>query len=132
MLGYPLVMIVAEKAVTMLTRGTTSTRWRDIVDLRNFSLTQDFSALEVRGAAQRVADFRQVPLTSISVATAGWSAMAQAKWAAWRRKLDLTDICLESFDDQLAAVIQFVDPVFTGAVNADEVWDRATQRWHKP
>jgi len=33
MLGYPLVMVVAEKAVTMLTRGTTSTRWRDIVDL---------------------------------------------------------------------------------------------------
>lgn len=51
MLGYPLVMVVAEKAVTMLTRGTTSTRWRDIVDLRNFPLSHDFSAGEVRGAA---------------------------------------------------------------------------------
>nr|WP_199182371.1 nucleotidyl transferase AbiEii/AbiGii toxin family protein [Cryobacterium sp. Y11] len=27
MLGYPLVMVLAEKAVTMLTPGTTSTRW---------------------------------------------------------------------------------------------------------
>ncbi|MFC5932144.1 nucleotidyl transferase AbiEii/AbiGii toxin family protein [Cryobacterium melibiosiphilum] len=132
MLGYPLVMVVAEKAVTMLTRGTTSTRWRDIVDLRNFSLSHDFSASEVRGAAQRVADFRQVPLTSVAVATAGWPAIAQPKWAAWRRKLALTEICLESFDDQLADVIEFVDPVFTGAVRADEVWDSSTQRWRKP
>lgn len=131
MLGYPLVMVVAEKAVTMLTRGTTSTRWRDIVDLRNFSLSHDFSASEVRGASQRVADFRQVALTSIAVATAGWPAIAQPKWAAWRRKLSLRGICLESFDDQLTDVIQFVDPVFNGAVEADEVWDSATQRWHK-
>ncbi|TFD63086.1 nucleotidyl transferase AbiEii/AbiGii toxin family protein [Cryobacterium ruanii] len=131
MLGYPLVMVVAEKAVTMLTRGTTSTRWRDIVDLRNFSLSHDFSASEVRGAAQRVADFRRVPLTSIAVATAGWHAIAQPKWAAWRRKLSLTDICLESFDDQLTHVIQFADPVFSGAVGPADVWDSATQRWHK-
>ena len=131
MLGYPLVMVIAEKAVTMLTRGTTSTRWRDIVDLRNFSLTHDFSASELRGAAQRVADFRQVPLTSVSVATRGWPVVAQTKWAAWRRKLALTDICLESFDNQLGEVIQFVDPVFIGTVGDDDTWDSSTQRWHK-
>ena len=131
MLGYPLVMVVAEKAVTMLTRGTTSTRWRDIVDLRSFSLTHDFSASELRGAAQRVADFRQVPLTSVSVATRGWPVVAQTKWAAWRRKLALTDICLESFDNQLGEVIQFVDPVFIGTVGDDDTWDSSTQRWHK-
>ena len=132
MLGYPLVMVVAEKAVTILTRGTTSTRWRDIVDLRNFSLSHDFRASEVRSAAQRVADFRQVPLTSIAVATAGWPAIAQPKWTAWRRKLSLSDICLESFDDQLAEVIQFVDPVFSDTVRADEAWDSSNQCWHKP
>ena len=129
MLGYPLAMVVAEKAVTMLTRGATSTRWRDIVDLRNFALTQDFHAGEVRGAAQRVADFRQVPLSSIASATAGWPALAQTKWAAWRRKIDLTDQCLESFNEQLADVIQFVDPIFTGAAGADATWDRAVKRW---
>lgn len=131
MLGYPVVMVVAEKAVTMLTRGATSTRWRDVVDLRNFSKTQDFLAGEVQGAAQRVADFRQVPLTSIAVATAGWPALAQTKWAAWRRKLDLAEQCLESFDEQLAEVIQFVDPIFSGAVRADAGWDRAIKRWHE-
>jgi hypothetical protein len=131
MLGYPLVMVVAEKAVTMLTRGTTSTRWRDIVDLRNFSLTHDFRASELGGAAQRVADFRRVPLTSVSVATTGWPVVAQTKWAVWRRKLALTDICLESFDNQLADVIQFIDPVFTGTVGDVDTWDSSTQRWHR-
>jgi len=131
MLGYPVVMVVAEKAVTMLTRGATSTRWRDVVDLRNFSMTQDFLAGEVQGAAQRVADFRQVPLTSITVATAGWPAFAQPKWTAWRRKLDLTNQCLESFEEQLAEVVQFLDPIFTGAVRTDAVWDRSIKRWQE-
>lgn len=48
-----------------------------------------------------------------------------------RRKLTLTDICLESFDNQLDDVIHFMDPIFTGEVADDEFWDPSTQRWHK-
>ena len=43
----------------------------------------------------------------------------------------LTEQCLESFDEQLAEVIQFVDPIFSGAVRADAAWDRAIKRWHE-
>lgn len=32
-LGYPLVMVVAEKAVTMIQRGEADTRWRDFADV---------------------------------------------------------------------------------------------------
>jgi hypothetical protein len=31
--GYPLEMVLAEKIVTAIARGTTSTRWRDFVDI---------------------------------------------------------------------------------------------------
>jgi hypothetical protein len=34
LLGHPLPTVVAEKTVTVLQRGTTSTRWRDFVDVR--------------------------------------------------------------------------------------------------
>jgi hypothetical protein len=33
LLGHPLPTVVAEKTVTVLQRGTTSTRWRDFVDV---------------------------------------------------------------------------------------------------
>ena len=48
----------------------------------------------------------------------------------WRRKLALTDICLESFDNQVASVIHFVDPVFTGTVGDDDIGGPSTQLWH--
>ncbi|MBC7763867.1 MAG: hypothetical protein H7201_19180 [Candidatus Saccharibacteria bacterium] len=70
-------------------------------------------------------------LTSIAVATAAWPALAQTKREAWRRKLDISEQCLESFEEQLAEVIQFVDLIFSGAVRADAVWDRAIKRWHE-
>jgi hypothetical protein len=31
--GYPLAMVHAEKIVTAISRGTTSTRWRDFADM---------------------------------------------------------------------------------------------------
>lgn len=37
MQGHPLVTVIAEKTVTMLQRGTTSTRWRDLLDVAALS-----------------------------------------------------------------------------------------------
>lgn len=43
--GYPRVMVLAEKIVTAIQRGTANTRWRDFVDIVALSdsadLTQD-------------------------------------------------------------------------------------------
>jgi len=37
--GHPMETIIAEKSVTILQRGTTSTRWRDFVDIRHLART---------------------------------------------------------------------------------------------
>ncbi len=129
MAGYPVPMVIAEKAVTILTRGASSTRWRDVVDLRNFAIAQDFLARDIRTAAQHVAAYRAVELGSVMIAALGWPEAAQTKWAAWRRKFNLEDQSHELFVDQLGEVAAFVDPIFTDAVSDSGTWSHLSRTW---
>lgn len=109
LLGYAPETTVAEKGVTILERGTTSTRWRDYVDivqLAAWGLDPDLLASSVRA----VAGYRQVQLRPIAPLLAGYGALAQTKWAAWRRKENLQDISEELLDDQIALVAAVLDP----------------------
>jgi hypothetical protein len=60
--GYPLEMVLAEKIVTALERGTVNTRWRDFVDI--YVLTGRFAikAQALKASLQRVAQFRNAEL----------------------------------------------------------------------
>ena len=128
-MGHPMVTVVAEKAVTVLQRGTTSTRWRDFMDLANLARTYPFTAGDVRAAAMATAAHRQVELRALASVTAGYGDVAQPKWSAWRRKNDLGDLCAALFGDQLADVITFIDPVFTGDLPDTATWDPLTYTW---
>lgn len=128
-LGHPLPTVIAEKTVTVLQRGTTSTRWRDYVDVRGLSRMYPFLAGDLRSAAQAVADHRQVELGPLATVTAGYGDVAQPKWSAWLRTNDMTDLAEPVFDDQLAAITAFVDPVYDGAVHTAAVWNPTTSRW---
>ena len=129
MSGYPIPMIIAEKSVTILSRGAASTRWRDVVDIRSFAATTDFTAGELRKAIESVADHREVPIASIKAAMVGWAGVAQPKWAAWRRKFALESSTREQFSDQLMEVGEFLDPVFTGRVLNTDRWSHITGSW---
>lgn len=114
LVGYVPESTVAEKGVTILERGTTSTRWRDYVDivtLADAGLNSD----ELVRAVRAVASFRGVDLVPIVPVVEGYAAQSQAKWEAWRRKEGLSDVCEESLDDQMARVISILDPVFLAA-----------------
>lgn len=128
-LGHPLPTVIAEKTVTVLQRGTTSTRWRDYVDVRGLSRTYPFLAGDLRSAAQAVADHRQVELGPLAAVTTGYGDVAQPKWSAWLRTNDMTDLAEPVFDDQLAAITAFVDPVYDGTVNTAAVWNPTTSTW---
>ncbi|UUI71342.1 nucleotidyl transferase AbiEii/AbiGii toxin family protein [Cellulomonas xiejunii] len=128
-LGHPLPTVVAEKTVTVLQRGTTSTRWRDYVDVRGLSRTYPFLAGDLRSAAQAVADHRQVELGPLAAVTAGYGDVAQPKWSAWLRTNDMTDLAEPVLNDQLAAITAFVDPVYDGTVNHAAAWNPTTGMW---
>ena len=132
LLGHPLPTVVAEKTVTVLQRGTTSTRWRDFVDVRALARTYPFNASERATAAAAVAAHRQVQLAPLAAVTQGCGAIAQTKWAGWVRRNDLGGSVEARFDDQLADVIAFIDPVYAGQVDQASVWDPDRYAWHDP
>ena len=102
---------MAEKGVTILERGMTSTRWRDYVDI--VALAQRGIDPDVLlSSARAVARYRRVTLRPVAASVAGYGAIAQAKWAAWRRKEGLEDMCESDLDDQMCEVIAILDPVF--------------------
>jgi hypothetical protein len=112
MLGYAPETSVAEKGVTILERGITSTRWRDYIDIVQLA-EHGLDRNLLLDSARAVARYRQVTLRPVADAVAGYGAASQAKWAAWRRKERLEDVCEPSLDDQMLEVIAVLDPVFS-------------------
>lgn len=111
LVGYAPESTVAEKGVTILERGITSTRWRDYVDIVALG-EAGLDMRELAQAARAVAAYRGVELFPIGPVVDGYGAVGQAKWAAWRRKEGLTAVCDENLDDQMARVAAILDPVF--------------------
>lgn len=112
MLGYAPETSLAEKGVTILERGITSTRWRDYVDIVQLA-RQGIDRSVLLDSARAVARFRQVTLRPVADSVAGYGAVSQPKWAAWRRKEGLEDVCEPNLDDQMLEVIAVLDPVFS-------------------
>ena len=129
-MGHPPETIIAEKAVTILQRGATSTRWRDYMDLRSLAHSRSFSAGTLRKAIDEVAKHRNVELAAPSASLAGHDDLAQRKWAAWRKKTDVEDITLAVLGDQLVEVSQFLDPIFAGELGTGTNWDPVSRAWN--
>lgn len=110
-IGYAPESTIAEKGVTILERGTTSTRWRDYVDIVTLG-EAGVDLAKLREAARVVAEYRGINLSPIGPVVEGYGALSQRKWAAWRRKERLQDVCEESLDDQILRVAAILDPVF--------------------
>ena len=71
--GYPLEMVLAEKIVTALERGTVNTRWRDFVDIYVLIRRYRIDAQTLQKSMQRVARFRSVVLTPLRTGLAGYA-----------------------------------------------------------
>jgi hypothetical protein len=128
MQGHPLATVIAEKTVTVLERGSVSTRWRDMMDVRNLALSYDFAFMSLRTAVEAVAKSRGVELASFREAIDGWAAVGQAKWGAWRSRQGVEEITLADFGEQLQVVADFIDPVFVNDSSAAP-WDHVSRRW---
>lgn len=114
MLAYAPEAIIAEKGVTILERGTTSTRWRDYIDIAQLPAQRDIDGQQLLESARAVARYRRVALGPIAPVVEGYAATGemQTKWAAWRRKEGLEDISEANLDDQMRRVASVLDPVF--------------------
>jgi hypothetical protein len=126
--GYPLTMVLAEKIITAMQRGTANTRWRDFADLYLLSDRHDVDGDELQRALAEVASFRAAALGPLLDVLDGYAASAQARWSAWRRKQLLDDRLPAVFADVLDTVISFADPALIGDA-AGRHWDSTTSTW---
>jgi hypothetical protein len=129
--GYPMEMVLAEKIVTALERGSASTRWRDFGDIFVVTGQRAFRAGGIQQALQAVANYRQVELASLDDALDGYAEIGQPRWAAWRRKLQLTQTLPEQFDHTLESLRAFANPIITGSATDQATWDPVRRAWNQ-
>jgi hypothetical protein len=75
--GYPLEMILAEKIVTAIARGSANMRWRDFVDIYSLVHRHSTMAAILRTSLDRVAQYRRVELTPLISAFTGYAELGQ-------------------------------------------------------
>ncbi|WP_419915772.1 nucleotidyl transferase AbiEii/AbiGii toxin family protein [Candidatus Poriferisodalis sp.] len=107
--AYSAELILAEKIVTAIQRGTASTRWRDFVDIASLAKAQ-LDMTHLSASLQMVADHRQVSIRPLADVLDGYADLAQSRWSAWRNRQAL-HTTPEQFADLLDQVITFADPL---------------------
>jgi Na+/H+ antiporter NhaB len=126
--GYPLEMVLAEKIVTAIARGSANTRWRDFVDIYTLVSRHSVAAATLRESLHRVAVYRQVELSTTNIAFAGYADLAQQRWLAWLRKNRLESMVPEAFSGVLSLVGSFADPVIADRA-AGTTWNVSRREW---
>lgn len=127
-LGYPLCMVLAEKIVTAVQRGTANTRWRDFTDIVLLTGRHSCSGDEIRRAIKAVARFREVDLRPLGTVLRGFAPDAQPRWRTWLRRHRLGDRLPAVFEPVLDAVSRFADPALEGRVHG-LCWEPVTATW---
>lgn len=128
LLGYPIPMVLAEKIVTAIQRGTANTRWRDFGDIYELSRRHPILLNELKTSVNAVAQYRVVELTTLKESLSGFAEIGQTKYENWRRKQDRLELP-EIFGDLLGAVYIFSDPIIDGSAGANVFWDPFTFVW---
>ena len=128
LLGYPIPMVLAEKIVTAIQRGTANTRWRDFGDIYELSRRHPILLDELKASVNTVAQYRVVELTTLRESLSGFAEIGQRKYEIWRRKQDRLELP-ETFGDLLGAVYIFSDPVIDGSAGTNALWDPFTFIW---
>jgi len=126
--GYPLEMVLAEKTVTAIARGTVNTRWRDFGDVYLLARHHSIDGKDLCASVEQVAMHRGVELTALEDVLEGYADIGQAHWAVWRRRQQLEDRLPDEFQAVVSAVINFADPAIGGLAHG-RVWDPASGSW---
>jgi Nucleotidyl transferase AbiEii toxin, Type IV TA system len=126
--AFSLEMVLAEKIVTAIARGTANTRWRDFVDIYTLAQRHNIDGKTLRQSLLRVAEYRDVALAALYGVLADYAEIAQQRWLGWLRKQRMESTVPMEFSTVLALVVAFADPVIAGDLNA-HTWDSEKQFW---
>jgi hypothetical protein len=94
-------MVLAEKIVTAVARGSANTRWRDFVDIHALVRRHDIDGKTLRESLERVAKHREVELAPLRVVLADYASLAQRRWDLLER--ELVSLPIQRGDDRVEA-----------------------------
>ena len=126
--GYSLEMVLAEKIVTAVARGSANTRWRDFVDIHELVRRHEIDGKAVRESMQRVAKHRGVEFAPLRVMLADYAPLAQRRWLAWLKKQRIESRVPAEFSIVLDLVASFADPVMAADCPLG-TWNSVEARW---
>ncbi|MFP5486850.1 MAG: nucleotidyl transferase AbiEii/AbiGii toxin family protein, partial [Acidimicrobiia bacterium] len=111
--GYPIATVLAEKIVTLIERGDTNTRERDVADIVVLARRHRPSDDELLAAIAATAAHRNVELRPIAEAVIALGELRQRSWAVFLERAGLDGRVPERYQIALEEVAALVDPLFT-------------------
>lgn len=120
--GYPLETVLAEKIVTMIERGDTTTRERDFADVFVLIRRHAVDARTLTRALKATASYRTAELQPLRNTLVVLGTVRQADWARFAKRSGLEHDLPSSYAEAIEAVAAFADPLLAGEI--------ATGRWH--
>jgi hypothetical protein len=110
-LGYPLVVVLAEKLCTAVELGAGNSRLRDYADVWTLTGLHDINGNELAGALEATAAHRGVELRPLSQLVGDYATERASGYAAYLRRLgpDATRLP-RTLSDVIDGVVAFADP----------------------
>jgi hypothetical protein len=128
LLAYPIEAVLAEKLITIVARGDTTTRDRDFADVLLLAGHHDIDAVSLSDAIAATATFRQVELRPISETLLTLGRDRQREWLRLIARAGLADLLPSDYTEAIRQVTVFGDPVITSSATSGH-WDHRRTRW---
>jgi hypothetical protein len=127
--GYPVETVLAEKIATAIDLGEANTRVRDWADIYSLTGNQEVVYDEVRAALEATASFRDTELKPLATEIGALVTARDGTYRAYRKQLGTSaDDLPESFNEVVAGVITFADPVIDQSAMLHR-WNTIERRW---
>ncbi|MGO8960175.1 MAG: nucleotidyl transferase AbiEii/AbiGii toxin family protein [Streptosporangiaceae bacterium] len=128
LLAYPIEAVLAEKLVTIVARGDTTTRDRDFADVLLLAGHHDIDAASLSDAIAATAAFRRVQLHPIGETLVTLGRDRHREWQRLITRAGLAALLPSEFTEAIRQVAAFGDPVITGKATSGH-WEHRRTRW---
>lgn len=109
--GYPIATVLAEKIVTLMQRGETTTRERDVADIVALTRRHHLDHTELIAAINATSTYRSATMRPVRRSIGQLGTLRQASWEAFLRRAELDTTLPASYQAALDEVCNLVDPL---------------------
>jgi predicted nucleotidyltransferase component of viral defense system len=127
-IGYPLETVLAEKLVTMLDRGDTTTRERDFADVFLLTSRHQIDATRLLAAVRATGGHRQSVIRPLRTVLVHLATDRQPDWERFVNRSGLTDTVPTDYSETISHVTEFADPILSNDITSGH-WDPQQSTW---